>query len=389
MKDNFCFFVIDNTAHLEYLEPYILLHPNKECLVLISKNSLKNTFEKLFPHLNLIIVHTSEVNRIEEYLLRFPIHFFACFHEIHLKKDLLKRFLLDKNYVSVYVKHGLCQKTPLNYLRLDLKADITTLYGDKEVDQIRILCDLKDIPSNSNFKISSKEKTTLFYLLGNQKIKKHLQKEIPLQKEKTNSKINILYLPTFDAYNAPKSFSSIHFFNNLIREFSCTNKYKFIVKLHPNTHLENPSYIKLLENLKSDLNLDMIITSEESYFSYMEITDLIVSDRTSSIYDCLYFDKPIIFLDHLNKSPCSFSKNIRDGILNDYWVFQAGNIIREKDILKGEEILKKALAKDPFSSKRQEVKNYAFKELTTPRQVIELAQNHPNLQKQQHLLANS
>jgi hypothetical protein len=377
---DFCYLVCDSVAHLYHLEPYILQNSDKTCLVVTTFREREEAFKKQFPHLNLVFISMGEIEDIKDYLSSFPVHVFACYYSFYV--SLYSKILKEK-HISVYIKHGVCQKRIDLSSQLNFLGDVAILYGEKDTQLLKDTLESRrddSIFDKLHFKISLEGESISFYKSGNQRISHYLNTGKPSKTLEDlgldPSKKTILYLPTFDRPRHGTADSSLPFFDDLVRSMNNPREYNYIVKVHPQSFFYNQDYLKKMKELNSELSLNLVLEAFDDTLPYMEISDLAITGRTSAIYDYLYFDKPIIFLDHLGESPSNFDSDLSKGILDPYWIFQTGRIIRRENLSKSQEILQEVLMKDSFSKKRKEIKNYAFEDELTVHDIFSSIKTH-------------
>lgn len=139
---------------------------------------------------------------------------------------------------------------------------------------------------------------------------------------KTNAKQIVLYAPTF----SPKLTSAPHL-EQEIRALALNKKYLIIFKFHPLMDID------LIEKYKSIANEfdNVIYVEEKNIIKYLIISDLLISDTSSVVYEFLLLNKPVITFK-------SISKNISWDNREDY-----NNLVNLVDL---------NLNKDPFKEQR-------------------------------------
>lgn len=120
----------------------------------------------------------------------------------------------------------------------------------------------------------------------NTKLKEETKKELGISKDKTV----ITYLPTWRDYNFRSRNLNEGYLLNFRRFISHLPKdFDFVIltKLHDLSEAEQASM---------DKNLIIDVPKEEDIQKYLLISDVVISDYSSVIFDCLYIDVPVYLL---------------------------------------------------------------------------------------------
>ena len=194
-------------------------------------------------------------------------------------------------------------------------------------------------------------------------------------------KKTLLYMPSFstDTENLRKDYCSVPFFTKVIKNLKNRDAYNFIIKLHPNLREEPEMLIKVNDMIvKYKLNVHVNMCGED-YLPYMDIADVMVSDRTSAAFDYLYFDKPLLFLDHIDECPDKISF---DDYFCSYWLYQCGEIIGKKNLKDVDKLIEGVIANDTHQEIRQKCKAYCFNDNLSVKLIMNMVLFHPKgLQK--------
>jgi len=117
-----------------------------------------------------------------------------------------------------------------------------------------------------------------------------------------NAKKIILYAPTF----SPK-LTSAPFLIEHIKQLASNPEYMILLKFHP---LMSQQWIDVYQGL-ADSNSNIIYQTEKNIIKFLLVSDLLISDTSSVIYEFLLLDKPVITFNNI-------SKNIHWENSNDY-----------------------------------------------------------------------
>ena len=119
----------------------------------------------------------------------------------------------------------------------------------------------------------------------------------------------VLYAPTF----SPRLSSLPKIKDQLVRLVD-QRGVLLLIKLHP---LTQASWVEEYQQLAHD-HANIIFENDFAVTKYMLMADLMISDTSSTIYEMLLLDKPVITLDTVSQDP--YWKNITDSsqLLNAY-----------------------------------------------------------------------
>ncbi|MBN2479884.1 MAG: CDP-glycerol glycerophosphotransferase family protein [Parachlamydiales bacterium] len=221
----------------------------------------------------------------------------------------------NKNLKLIYCPHGNSDK---GFIEKEISQSYITqdsvlLYGDHMINSLKkenVFNKLKSHAVIGNFRLSYYLKFKNFY-------DDLIEKKI-FSKFKSNKK-TILYAPTWKDLENSTSFFKI--FPKLINKISSKN-FNLIVKLHPLLEERNP---KEFYKIYSEKSLDNVIYLSDFPLIYplLNRCDIYLGDFSSVGYDFLYFQKPMFFLDHLNRnhknSPTHHLFNCGIQIPKDKW----------------------------------------------------------------------
>ncbi len=127
-------------------------------------------------------------------------------------------------------------------------------------------------------------------IYGNDKTRYNIYKAELL--EKHDAKKVILYAPTF----SPKLTSAPHLVNE-IKQLAKNRDYIILLKFHP---LMAEEWLQIYQNL-ADTIPNILYQNEKNIIKYLLISDLLISDTSSVIYEFILLNKPVITFNSISK----------------------------------------------------------------------------------------
>ena len=109
--------------------------------------------------------------------------------------------------------------------------------------------------------------------------------------QKYNAKKILLYAPTF----SPK-LTSAPFLVEQIKSLSENKEYLILLKFHP---LMDVSWIQIYKDLANEIP-NIIFETEKNIIKFLFISDVLISDTSSVIYEFLLLDKPVITFNNIS-----------------------------------------------------------------------------------------
>ena len=143
--------------------------------------------------------------------------------------------------------------------------------------------------------------------------------------EKHNAKKVILYAPTF----SPKLTSAPHLVNE-IKKLANNRDFIILLKFHP---LMAKEWLQIYQDL-ADAVPNILFQNEKNIIKYLLVSDLLISDTSSVIYEFILLDKPVITFN-------SISKHIHWEDVKTYTGLDS--------------LVKSNLEEDPFAKSRNEI----------------------------------
>jgi hypothetical protein len=159
----------------------------------------------------------------------------------------------------------------------------------------------------------------------------------------------ILYNPHFQNHRSSLYRDGEKIVNEIIK----SNKYNVILSPHPLVHKWRFFKRMRLKFPKSDKLVRDWSSIHQVNFDYMRKADIYIGDTSSSIYEWLYFDKPMIFYN---------SHNVDWRNIPFYAFWDWGHVVNNPDDLM-DRLDRTMRGSDPFKKVRQEAKDYVFGEV--------------------------
>ena len=142
------------------------------------------------------------------------------------------------------------------------------------------------------------------------------------------SKYIILYAPTF----SPKLSSAQHVFSE-IKSLAQNKSYTILLKFHP---LMDVKWVEKYKNL-ANKNKNIIFKNESDITDYLIISDLLISDTSSVVYEFILLNKPVITFKNISDNInwknlieyCNLENEVIDCINNDIYFKLRKEIIKK------------------------------------------------------------
>ncbi len=292
-------------AHLDHIIPlsYLLNIP-----IFFEDEKLFQLAKIFYPQTNIFFKQSISYNFLAE---NFDV-LISC-DNWFLKDKFSFDSLNKKNMKLVLCPHGNSDKGHIMKAKMESYAsqDMVLLYGNHMINLLKslnVFDKLKQYAIVGNFRLSFYKKFKKFY----DKIADELVFSKLNKKNKT-----ILYAPTWKDQENSSSFFKI--FDKLIKKIP--SHYNLIVKPHPNLEIKNPVEFYQLyeENLPKNI---LFLQQFPLIYPLLNKTDIYLGDFSSIGYDFLYFQKPMFFLDHLQRKPTEpslFLHRCGQSIDKKYW----------------------------------------------------------------------
>ncbi len=142
---------------------------------------------------------------------------------------------------------------------------------------------------HKNFEVKETGWSKLDYLFD----KKFIFEKSKLIKEYKVKKI-ILYAPTF----SPKLTSADYILPEINKIAQENPSLLFLIKFHPLMH---EKFIRLAKEIDAK-NKNVLLVKDQNILKSLSVSDLLISDTSSSIYEFLLLDKPVISFKNISKN---------------------------------------------------------------------------------------
>lgn len=282
-------------------------------------------------------------NLTPEYLIeRYDVLFMSDLWDrrtFHQKYGPLEK-KYHKNLRHVHCPHGFSDKG--FYLKKCANEDITLIYGQNMVDQLRdhgVFDQLNQYVVTGNMRYSYYKQHKSFY-------EKIITQEV--LKKFDQSKPTILYAPTW--LDLEESTTFFDAYAEIIG--NVPSSYNLIVKLHPRLELDdNVKYYQIVGKYEDKPNI-IFLKDFPLVYPLLAHSDIYIGDMSSVGYDFLAFNKPMFFL----------NKQKRDTETDrGLFLFRCGVEIHPKDYSQLYQIIEKNESSDErFHKIRQEMYEYTF-----------------------------
>ena len=293
--------------------------------------------------------HNAKINYINRSLL-FSVLNKTYKNVIRFNKDIIResdviltaswgipRFLQQYNLrdrVVIFTRHG-ANIGDNEYDKGLPEYDCVFITSEKMYDQLKELSILINLKSYLRI-----EYCKFDYLFNNPGLEKNLfDNDLPV----------ILYNPHFQKHRS----SLYNAGEKIIDAIVKSNKYNVILSPHPLVNKWHFLDRIKLKFPKSDKLIKDWSSIHQVNFDYMRKADVYLGDTSSSIYEWLYFNKPMILYD-------SHDVDWKNVPFYEFWNW--GYVVDNPEDLMArlDRIMK---GSDPFKKVRQEAKNYAFGEV--------------------------
>ncbi len=103
----------------------------------------------------------------------------------------------------------------------------------------------------------------------------------------------IIYAPTF----SPK-LTSAPFLSRYIKDLAANPNYLVFLKFHP---LLDAKYVALYESIAQEVN-NIVLVRDKNIIPYLMMSDLLISDTSSVIYEFLLLNKPVVSFHNISRN---------------------------------------------------------------------------------------
>jgi hypothetical protein len=382
------FFTAPGSHHLYYLLPYIRATEHRSVMVFAPTEGYLALLRETFSDVNFIPCNPDTQDEAIALFAPFSVILFSNGDLWFV--DSVQPYLSPK-ILMVRVLHGASSKFTDNpgYFATNVYAwDALVVQGRKDVDTFYDLHRLppKDRSYGDVIDIELSEKGA-FRLIqsGNLRLRHFLENKPSQQKLDERfgfldpHKKTILVMSTHPTNPGghKNTFSGIRFFLEIFDSMQKADHYNFLFNLHPNLIDDH----ELVQSLKEICVRNGVPFGYEfftaDYFPMMDISDAMICDRTSAVFDFLYFNKPVIFLDSTEECPEHIAET---EILSPFWSYRNGSVVSPSNRDDFEDILALQLDEDSFKEDRNKCLDYIFSDNSYGAEmVLSLLLSHPKV----------
>ena len=380
------FFTAPATHHLYYLLPYVRATDHQSVLVFGPTEDYLALLHRTFPDVIFLPFGGDEMRPALDELSRYAVLIFANGYSWFVNNVQPH---LPPETLLVRVLHGTSHKFADDanlYFHNVYALDALIVFGRKDMDLFYEFSGVDPQRREYAAAIVFPHKTRGHFMLvqaGNLRVEDFLEsgpareliaEDCPFL---VPEKKTVLVMPThpINADETVLTYSSLAFFLELLEEFEAADRHNFLFKLHPNLAKEAVLMRRLHDICGRKgiaLGYDMFTAD---YLPMMRIADVLITDRTSAMFDFLYFDRPIVFLDNTGECPEALSwQDTR----NPFWSFRNGPVVAPRNQARFGDVLSASLRKDDYRKERRKTLDYAFSDSghTAP-QVMSSLLSHP------------
>lgn len=331
----------DQPHHLDHLAPLAI---ELNIPLILTKAPLEQLAKKYYPN---IVTHLIDEFVLAEKLTQTYTTLFSSLPRPLIDQIFfLSEHLYQKRLTSIWCPHGNSDKGHLSYLMEGLQREkVALVYGKKMIDFLREKqaydqLDAAIVIGNYRHRFYQKERA--FY----QKI---IKQEITSRLGAATQ--TVLYAPTWQDSERSSSFFTA--FPRFIDKLP--KKWNLIVKPHPNLLLQEPHKSRLLlERAKKHPRI-LILDTFPPIYPLLDAIDIYLGDLSSIGYDCLAFNKPMIFLNQTGRDPST-----DPGL----FLFRCGQVINQLEYDNLFFLIEKNLPHDQkcFQERRKGLYTYVFGE---------------------------
>jgi hypothetical protein len=384
------FFAVGASAHhILYLVPFMRCCAGAELALFQAEPAYREHLVQAFPEIKIAALHEADAEAAIRYLEQFSILIFASSYPWFAEHI---RPRLRDDIVLVRVMHGAGHKfvDDRNYIFGSVHGwDCSVVAGRKALDILyHHLGTEKErrVYDNPITLIGPGGRSCKVIQSGNLRVRDYTQAHqtgrgraglgpgtdtVPRVK-------NLLYMSTYSwNYNLERSdFSALPFFIELLRAMPRLDRYALAISLHPNLRWERELLADLRDVLAARGLANESIEFDGDYLPLMAAADLLITDRTSAAMDFLYFDKPIVFLDHEGICPAAIAL---EDVTESYWSYRNGPVVGPDNADAFESVVERAIEADTHAAIRADSRDYSFNDSVTPEDVLRMIATHPKL----------
>ncbi|MGL4540840.1 MAG: CDP-glycerol glycerophosphotransferase family protein [Candidatus Rhabdochlamydia sp.] len=262
--------------HLDHMAPLCAI---LEIPLIVTEELLLKQAQEAYPFVNTLYCDYVE---LPFFMIKTYQFVFCCFPRILFNElFFLAQLLSKKNIYTIWCPHGNSDKGNLKpYVEALLQDELLLVYGQQMIDFFTRHNLIKPNVITGNFRYQ-------FYRQHKDWYDTYVAQKIPLSQKKT-----ILYAPTWQDYEKSCSFFSA--IDSLIEQKP--EKYRLLIKPHPNSKRQNPFLMEQVEEKYKSFPDVHFIADLLPIYPLLQVCDLYVGDMSSIGYDFLHVNRPMFFL---------------------------------------------------------------------------------------------
>jgi len=332
MKYKIGYYILTDIQHIP---PVIKVYEKLGGIIITKNQIICDYIQEHYAHLNPkleLITRTRKATEIaKKYDLKIIIY--TGFQMIH------------RSY-AIQIFHGVSDKHYIEDKRI-LKYDLCLVPGQKHIDKFK------------HAKLYRKKHK--FVLAGYPKFDSIVNDSSRINQIFHNDKPTILYAPTWISENSGAKVAFSKFGESSLPGWgkqlieAVAGKWNLIIKYHSRINKRTTQIYAEIDEYILELGLEesVKVVWDADISTYMKQADLLISDISAVCYEWFHFNRPIIFA---NPSPDNYSPS--DDPFSNTYAWNAGDVLYKKeDIIP---CITENLQSDKFSTKRNELLNYAF-----------------------------
>jgi teichoic acid glycerol-phosphate primase len=257
---------------------------------------------------------------------------------------------LRKNMTPIWCPHGNSDKGyKSGFMKYLSEERAALIYGPKMLEFFKTCGALEKLCAyviTGNYRLNDYRIHQTFY---DRLSRDHVHRKLP------PSERTLLFAPTWQDSEASSSFNDAC--EILIKNLPLRTN--LIIKLHPNTLLQEERLVEQLQDKYSGHSHVLFLNHYPHIYSLLALCDVYIGDASSMGYDFLSFDRPMVFLNQQQRD-----RNTDPGA----YLFRCGIVLLPKDYPRTYTLIEELLPFDHplFSPIRKEVYEYTFGEKKMP-----------------------
>lgn len=312
--------------HLDHMAPLCAI---LEIPLIVTEELLLKQAQEAYPVVDTIYCDYLELPFFMTKTYQFV---FCCFPRILFNElFFLAQLLSKKNIYTIWCPHGNSDKGNLKpYVEALFQDELLLVYGQQMIDFFTRHGLIKPYVVIGNFRYQ-------FYRQHKDWYDDYVTQKVPFSPKKT-----ILYAPTWQDYEKSCSFFSAT--DSLIEQKP--DKYRLLIKPHPNLKRQNPFLIEEIEEKCQSFSDVYFIADLLPIYPLLHTCDLYIGDMSSIGYDFLQVNRPMFFL----------NQNHVEDLLSTY-LFRCGQTVLPQQYPNIYSLIDR---QQELTSVREEVYQYTF-----------------------------